>query len=112
MLASSYPRPAALLLAASAVALLYNAGLGIYHAGAEWKFWPGPETCAAAPQELSQTPGDLMRRLQNNRVTRCDEAALRIFGISLSGYSAAISTFLGCLSLFAIWRSKASPRKV
>ena len=25
-----------------AIAMLVNAGLGVYHAGVEWKFWPGP----------------------------------------------------------------------
>src|SRR5579871_4879409 len=39
------PRFAAAVLAAICAAFLYNAGLGVYHAGAEWHFWPGPETC-------------------------------------------------------------------
>src|ERR1700704_5111655 len=33
---------AALIFIAVALAFLANAGLGIYHAGAEWRFWPGP----------------------------------------------------------------------
>src|SRR3974377_1467681 len=37
------PKLAAALLAALVAALLYNAGLGVYHAGAEWHFWPGPK---------------------------------------------------------------------
>ena len=28
-----------------AVAALCNAGLGAYHAGVEWRFWPGPTDC-------------------------------------------------------------------
>src|SRR6516162_3770752 len=39
------PKFAAALLAAVSAVLLYNAGLGVYHAGAEWHFWPGPDTC-------------------------------------------------------------------
>ena len=39
--------PAArILLLLVALAFLINAGLGIYHAGVEWKWWPGPTTCA------------------------------------------------------------------
>src|SRR5712671_3068426 len=32
-------------LALLALAALYNAGLGGYHAGVEWGFWPGPTEC-------------------------------------------------------------------
>ena len=32
--------------AALALIFLTGAGIAIYHAGAEWKFWPGPSTCS------------------------------------------------------------------
>ena len=38
--------PAGALLLLISLAFLANAALGIYHAGAEWKFWPGPDTAA------------------------------------------------------------------
>ena len=41
-LVSEMPRVAALLFFVVALAFLGNAGLGVYHAGAEWKFWAGP----------------------------------------------------------------------
>src|SRR6478672_6746364 len=44
-LAGRSPRMAALIVAALALGFLYNAGLSIYHAGAEWHFRPGPDTC-------------------------------------------------------------------
>ena len=31
-----------LALLAIAVAMLWNAGLGVYHSGVEWRWWPGP----------------------------------------------------------------------
>jgi disulfide bond formation protein DsbB len=76
-----------LLLVASAV-------FGAYHAGVEWKFWPGPGTCTG---ELS---GGLPT-LTNERVVGCDEAALRIppgFGLSLAGWNAVISAALAFLA--------------
>src|SRR5215510_1758193 len=42
------PIPAAILFAVVAAAFFANAVLAGYHAGAEWKFWPGPDTCAVA----------------------------------------------------------------
>src|SRR3954471_9308561 len=30
------------------LAFLVGMGIAVYHAGAEWKFWPGPSTCSSA----------------------------------------------------------------
>ena len=32
-------------LAAITLGMLWNAGLGVYHSGIEWKWWPGPQEC-------------------------------------------------------------------
>src|ERR1700746_3854611 len=32
-------------LALLLVAMLIGVGLGVYHSGVEWKFWPGPRDC-------------------------------------------------------------------
>jgi disulfide bond formation protein DsbB len=78
----------ALLFAGSAV-------FGLYHAGVEWKWWPGPTTCGGGGQ-LTGLP-DLTKT-----VVMCDEAALRIFGLSLAGWNAVISAAL------AAWLLRAS----
>jgi disulfide bond formation protein DsbB len=103
LLAVRSPRISAILLAICGAALLYNAGLGVYHAGAEWKFWPGPATCTGV-QQLSSTPEDLLKSLRHSHAIRCDEAALRIFGLSLAGYSALISLALSAIALVALGR--------
>ena len=36
-----------------ALAMLVNAGLGVYHAGIEWKFWPGPADCSGPVTSFS-----------------------------------------------------------
>jgi disulfide bond formation protein DsbB len=92
-LANQRPRLAAFIVAALALAFLYNAGLSVYHAGAEWRFWPGPETCTGGAVQ----PTTLSEALRHNQFVRCDEAALRIFGVSLAGYNVLIS---GALALF------------
>ncbi len=104
ILAYTSPRIAAVILAIVCAGLIYNAGLGVYHAGAEWHFWPGPDTCAAGGDALKPM-GKLSQSLQNNHPVRCDEAALRIFGLSLAGYSVLISTGLAALGGIALWRS-------
>ncbi len=97
------PTIAALLLAAICLGFIYNAGLGIYHAGAEWHFWPGPDTCSGTG---TLQPKNLLESLQHNTAVRCDEAALRIFGISLAGYSVLISTALALIGLSALRRMR------
>jgi disulfide bond formation protein DsbB len=64
---------------AIAAAMLWNSGLGAYHAGVEWKFWPGPTDCSGPITPLGTA--DLMKSLQSTRVVRCDEAAWRRLGI-------------------------------
>ena len=101
-LARSAPRAAAFIVAAIALAFLYNAGLSIYHAGAEWHFWPGPETCTGNGDLLQ--PKSLSKALQHNTAVRCDEAAIRIFGVSLAGYNVLISAALAVVGGFAALR--------
>jgi disulfide bond formation protein DsbB len=70
---------------------LANAGLGTYHAGAEWKLWAGPTDCAAPPLALPTEAGSLLTQMQQTVVVRCDEAAWRFLGLSLAGWNVLIS---------------------
>ena len=94
LISSGRPRLGGGVLALVALAFLANAGLGIYHAGAEWKFWPGPETCSGSLGRLGTGSGGLLKDLGNVRVARCDEAAWRLFGLSFAGWNVAISLLL------------------
>ncbi len=85
------------LFALAALAFAANAGLGTYHAGAEWKFWPGPQSCAG-DQAISTAAGSLIKELETTRVVRCDEAAIRILGLSFAGWNAIASLVIAGLS--------------
>lgn len=75
------------------VAMLWNTGLSAFHAGVEWKFWPGPTDCSGPINGLGQA-SNMLNRLQDIRIVRCDTAAWRLFGISLAGYDVLVSAFL------------------
>ena len=75
------------------VAMLWNTGLSAFHAGVEWKFWPGPTDCSGPINGHGQA-SNMLNRLQDIRIVRCDEAAWRLFGISLAGYDVLVSGFL------------------
>ena len=105
-LAERRPKLAAIILAALALGFLYDAGLSVYHAGVEWRFWPGPDTCTG---DAVQATTSLSKSLQHNNIVRCDEAALRIFGLSLAGYNALITAalaFLGGVAAIRTLRSR------
>ena len=86
---------ARLVLVLIAIGFLINMGLGIYHAGAEWKFWPGPDTCAGGFDLKWGEEG-----IVDTPVIRCDEAAWRFLGLSFAGWNAVVSA---ALALVALW---------
>jgi disulfide bond formation protein DsbB len=88
-----------LLLALFAIAagMVWNTGLSAYHAGVEWKWWPGPRDCSGPLDGLGSS-GGLLRDLQSIHVARCDDAAWRFLGISLAGYDALISLLLAAVA--------------
>jgi len=82
--------PAGLIFLFVSLAFLANAGLGVYHAGAEWGFWRGPDSCTGI-QELTTSAGGLLESLPNTNVVRCDEAAWRFAGLSFAGWNVVTS---------------------
>ena len=98
------PRPglARAGLALLALIFLVGAGLGAYHAGVEWGWWPGPSDCAGSPAATPGSVGDFLSELQTTRVVSCTEAAWRMFGLSLAGWNVLISLALAGLALAAL----------
>jgi disulfide bond formation protein DsbB len=92
-------------LAAIALGMVWNAGLGAYHAGVEWKFWEGPRDCAGSGLSDLGTAGGLLDKLQDIRVVRCDEIPWSFLGISLAGYNAIISFVLSLIAAWGAWRA-------
>jgi disulfide bond formation protein DsbB len=92
------PRRARLVrfgLVALGLVLVYGSAFGVYHAGIEWGFWKGPESCSGT---LMRPSGDILSSLQNSQFVPCDRAAWTFLGISLAGYNALIA---GALALLA-----------
>ena len=90
-------RLARLALGLAALGLLYGAGLGIYHAGAEWGFWPGPSDCGGGTGANPGQVGDFLNALRNTKVVDCSVAAMRVLGVSLAGWNALAALVLASL---------------
>jgi disulfide bond formation protein DsbB len=93
LLATSRARLAALLLLAVGLMFAVNAGIGVYQAGAEWGYWPGPQSCATA-EPLPSKATDLLKDLADSQIVRCDEASWRFLGLSFAGWNAVMSALL------------------
>ena len=93
LLGADQRKTAAIVFLLVGLAFLANAGLGVYHAGAEWKYWPGPDACSATgPGPTSG--GNLLQRMQTAKVVRCDEPSGRFLGLSFAGWNVFLSLAL------------------
>ena len=90
------------------VAALFGAALGAYHAGVEWRFWPGPADCTGPLADLS-SGGSLLDQLNGVHVVRCDEAAWRFLGISLAGYNVLISLAMATIAAYGLLALRGRP---
>lgn len=94
------------LLTLAGVALLATAGVGVYHAGVEWKWWQGPTGCSAT-SGVGKSLDELRRMVLGTKMVRCDEIPWSLFGLSMAGWNALVSAALGIATLAGAWRCAA-----
>ncbi|KWV60146.1 disulfide bond formation protein DsbB [Bradyrhizobium macuxiense] len=106
--AKGAPRPVLLAgLAILGLAALANAGLGAYHSGVEWGFWPGPTDCTGPILNLGNA-GSLLEKLDTVKVVRCDEVQWRFLGLSLAGYNVLISLLMAAIAAWGVAKTAKS----
>jgi len=84
-----------------AVIFAASTALAVRHAGVEWGWWLGPSNCGAGGFETLQSAGSLLESLKIVKIAYCDQAALRIFGLSFAGWNAVASIALVALAVKA-----------
>ncbi len=66
------PRMVLVLLLVAITAVLVTSAIGFFHAGVEYRFWPGPQACSGnIPRGLSAE--ELKKALFGAKMVRCDE---------------------------------------
>ena len=83
------------LILVGALLMTWGLWMGVYHSGVEWGWWAGPTDCgvvAGAP-----AGGSLLDSLNTVIPPSCDEAALRILGLSLAGWNAIAALVLAAI---------------
>ncbi|WP_296099418.1 disulfide bond formation protein B [uncultured Agrobacterium sp.] len=110
IIASVFKLPVALtrvLLVLIGVAMLIGLGLGVYHSGVEWGFWPGPTTCATGAPSITTDAGNLLSDLNAIKAPSCNEAALRVLGLSFAGWNVIASAVLAGIAFWGASRKSA-----
>jgi disulfide bond formation protein DsbB len=105
---SRWRRPAVRIAClALGVVFLWGAGVAAYHAGVEWKWWPGPAACSGGSTQV--TGADLSALLHGAKlkIPSCDKAAWVFLGLSMAGWNTLYSLALAILSLAAAARRPA-----
>ena len=89
------PRLAVPAIAVMALLFLGNAAIAALHAGVEWGFWPSPIPECRVAVGGAATVDDLLRSLSPTPVVPCDEAAIRVLGLSMAGWNALYTLAFG-----------------
>jgi disulfide bond formation protein DsbB len=87
-----------LLLLAGGLLMAYGFYLGVHHAGVEWGWWPGPTDCGVVEAPAGGGSGGVLDQLDALIPPSCDEASLRILGLSFAGWNAVASFFLALIA--------------
>ncbi len=84
------------------VAALFAWGtwVGVYHAGAEYGFWPGPQTCSGTGDAAVSL--DMLSDMSDSQVVACDVVQWELLGVSLAGFNALISGTIVVLLVLSI----------
>lgn len=79
--------------------------LGIYQAGAEWRYWLGPRDCSSGASPLDPSvSGNLLDAIQNSKVASCTDPQFRFLGLSFAGWNAVVMSGLISTILAGFWR--------
>lgn len=94
------------LLAVAGIMFAMSMVTGVFQAGAEWGFWAGPNDCGSGALPGAST-GSLLDEIAETQIIFCDEAALRILGLSFAGWNviAAAALMKLCFAA-AVWPPK------
>jgi disulfide bond formation protein DsbB len=88
-----------------ALAAATTAGIGAYHAGVEWSWWPGPSSCSGGGLDLGGMDGGTLLSMDApSGLVMCDAIVWQFLGLSMAGWNAVFSLMLLGLWLAALRR--------
>ena len=90
-------------IALAGLAALTTSGLGLFHAGVEQRWWPGPTSCTGDGAALGSLSGaDLLSTTTADTIVMCDDIVWQL-GLTMAGWNAVLSLILAVMWVLA-WR--------
>ena len=90
----------------AALATATTGAIGVYHAGVEWKFWPGPTSCTGGGADLGSLDGGALLSLDTpTGIVMCDEIVWQFLGLSMAGWNAVFAFILTLIWIAAARRA-------
>ncbi len=83
--------PKRLLVGLAAIAIAISGAIGVFHAGVEYQWWEGVTTCTSSIAGQGGSTQDILARIMNAPITRCDVPQWTLWGISMAGFNALFS---------------------
>lgn len=93
------------LFIAALLLMLYGFALSAYHAGVEWRFWPGPADCVLSGSSVPETVDNLLEGLNTLRPVSCSEATGYFLWLSMAGWNAVATLGYSAVAAFAAFFS-------
>lgn len=89
------------LIGIAGLAFLANSVIAFFHSGVERKWWVGITGCTTP--DMSGTVEDLLKRITETDVVRCDEIPWSLFGLSMANYNVVFCLGLGMICLIYVF---------
>lgn len=93
------PAVTRLLLLAGGLLMAWSLFLAVRHSGVEWGWWAGPTDCGAVAAPADTGGKGVLDALDSYMPPACDQAALRVGGLSFAGWNAVASLILMVVAL-------------
>ena len=93
------------------LAMVFAAGVYLagFHAGAEWKWWPAPASCASGGAGVSLAAMKALLAGHAQAMPPCDKPAWVFLGLSMAGWNFLVSVGLVAASLAAAFHRGKAP---
>ena len=89
------------------LAALTATAFAIFHVGVEWQWWEGPMACTGGMGDIATlSTAELMTRLSEAKVVRCDQPSFVFLGLSMAGWNAVCSAALSVLWALSLRRPR------
>lgn len=87
-----------------------DAGIAFYHAGVEWRWFPGPSSCTSNVSE-PQTLEEMRRAILEAELVPCDQPMAQFLGLSMAAWNGIAALGMAGAVTAGLWYIRRNTRK-